>query len=187
MSYRDGPKYVPLCDRQLTLSVLLELALQRATLSAMLNAVLLLMTLSPERLPVSKEEHKEINWQEEQVKDNESSADALVEAPLSKLLQRVANIVPGREILSSEQSYNTVSIGGWILDFGLLITVVYKQKHFSLIEAYLDDQILPNNESVHLPLRQVAAILMCHICRLGLPYQPDDEVSTCRYMVSMVI
>ena len=37
---------------------------------------------------------------------------------------------------------------------------------------------LPNDDRAMLPVKQVAALLLAHLNRLGLTYQPDDNVST---------
>lgn len=43
---------------------------------------------------------------------------------------------------------------------------------------YLQSVPLPNDDRAELPVKQVAALLLAHLNRLGLTYQPDDNVST---------
>ena len=42
---------------------------------------------------------------------------------------------------------------------------------------YLQSVPLPNDDRAQLPVKQVAAILLAHLNRLGLTHQPDDNVS----------
>lgn len=102
-------------DSLLALSLLLELALQRGTLSAMLSAVLLLLTLAnrpPERSAQSLKEDQgtgsygegEGEENNEQVKDNELFVTALSEVAVVPFLQRLAGVeAEGGTVLLTEK------------------------------------------------------------------------------------
>lgn len=102
-------------DSRLALSLLLELALQRGTLSAMLCAVLLLLELanrSPERTAQSLKEGQGVGPYEEgegeenneQVKDNELFGAALNEVAVVPFLQRLASVeAEGGTVLLTEK------------------------------------------------------------------------------------
>ena len=99
---------IPIQDRQQALSLSLELALQRGTLSAMLNAILLLLSLEPigngsalkEEESVSSNDERETD--NEQVKDNERTWQALLTAPLGKFLQRLSFVEASRDMVHQD-------------------------------------------------------------------------------------
>nr|KAF6270751.1 HECT and RLD domain containing E3 ubiquitin protein ligase 2 [Myotis myotis] len=81
-----GPGSIPLQDQHLALALLLELAVQRGTLSQMLSAILLLLQL----------------WDSgTQETDNERSAQG-TSAPLLPLLQRFQNMLCGKDAPHAE-------------------------------------------------------------------------------------
>ncbi|XP_032004576.1 E3 ubiquitin-protein ligase HERC2-like, partial [Hylobates moloch] len=81
-----GPGNIPLQDQHLALAILLELAVQRGTLSQMLSAILLLLQL----------------WDSgAQETDNERSAQG-TSAPLLPLLQRFQSIICRKDTPHSE-------------------------------------------------------------------------------------
>ena len=103
-------------DSRLALSLLLQLALQRGTLSAMLGAVLLLLDLvnCRERTARSLKEDQgagpygegegEGEENNEQVKDNESFGSALNEVAVVPFLQRLAAVeAEGGTVLLTER------------------------------------------------------------------------------------
>ena len=113
---REGPQQnIPVGDSRLALSLLLELALQRGTLSAMLCAVLLLLELAnrpPERTARSLKEDQGVGPYEEgegeenneQVKDNELFGAALNEVAVVPFLQRLASVeAEGGTVLLTEK------------------------------------------------------------------------------------
>ncbi|KAG3262427.1 HECT and RLD domain containing E3 ubiquitin protein ligase 2, transcript variant X1 [Ictidomys tridecemlineatus] len=88
-----GPGGVPLQDQHLALAILLELAVQRGTLSQMLSAILLLLQL----------------WDSgAQETDNERSAQG-TSAPLLPLLQRFQSIICSKDIPHTEGDTHLLS------------------------------------------------------------------------------
>ncbi|KAM9567415.1 E3 ubiquitin-protein ligase HERC2 isoform 7-T8 [Guaruba guarouba] len=82
-----GPGNIPLQDQHLALAILLELAVQRGTLSQMLSAVMLLLQL----------------WDNgTRETDNERSAQG-TSAPLLPLLQRFQSIICNKEVPNTEE------------------------------------------------------------------------------------
>ncbi|XP_028645043.1 E3 ubiquitin-protein ligase HERC2, partial [Grammomys surdaster] len=88
-----GPGGVPLQDQHLALAILLELAVQRGTLSQMLSAILLLLQL----------------WDSgAQETDNERSAQG-TSAPLLPLLQRFQSIICSKDMPHTESDMHLLS------------------------------------------------------------------------------
>ncbi|KAL0618821.1 E3 ubiquitin-protein ligase HERC2 [Plecturocebus cupreus] len=88
-----GPGSIPLQDQHLALAILLELAVQRGTLSQMLSAILLLLQL----------------WDSgAQETDNERSAQG-TSAPLLPLLQRFQSIICSKDMPHSEGDMRLLS------------------------------------------------------------------------------
>ncbi|XP_041440166.1 E3 ubiquitin-protein ligase HERC2 isoform X2 [Xenopus laevis] len=88
-----SPGNIPLQDQHLALAILLELAIQRGTLSQMLSAVMLLLQL----------------WENgTKETDNERSAQG-TSAPLLPLLQRFQSIVCNKEIHNMEKEMQILS------------------------------------------------------------------------------
>lgn len=88
-----GPGGVPLQDQHLALAILLELAVQRGTLSQMLSAILLLLQL----------------WDSgAQETDNERSAQG-TSAPLLPLLQRFQSIICSKDVPHTESDMHLLS------------------------------------------------------------------------------
>ncbi|KAH0501347.1 E3 ubiquitin-protein ligase HERC2 [Microtus ochrogaster] len=88
-----GPGGVPLQDQHLALAILLELAVQRGTLSQMLSAILLLLQL----------------WDSgAQETDNERSAQG-TSAPLLPLLQRFQSIICSKDMPHAEGDMHLLS------------------------------------------------------------------------------
>ncbi|MBN3299656.1 HERC2 ligase, partial [Amia calva] len=88
-----GPGNIPLQDQHLALAILLELAVQRGTLSQLLSAVLLLLRL----------------WDSgTRETDNERSAQG-TSAPLLPLLQRFHNIHCSKDLPSAEEEMEILS------------------------------------------------------------------------------
>uniref|UniRef100_A0A452GSK3 HECT-type E3 ubiquitin transferase n=1 Tax=Gopherus agassizii TaxID=38772 RepID=A0A452GSK3_9SAUR len=88
-----GPANIPLQDQHLALAILLELAVQRGTLSQMLSAVMLLLQL----------------WDNgTKETDNERSAQG-TSAPLLPLLQRFQSIICNKDIPNAEGEIQILS------------------------------------------------------------------------------
>ncbi|XP_031814951.1 E3 ubiquitin-protein ligase HERC2 isoform X4 [Sarcophilus harrisii] len=88
-----GPGNIPLQDQHLALAILLELAVQRGTLSQMLSAIMLLLQL----------------WDNgTRETDNERSAQG-TSAPLLPLLQRFQSIICNKDILNTEDEIQMLS------------------------------------------------------------------------------
>ncbi|XP_065447200.1 E3 ubiquitin-protein ligase HERC2 isoform X2 [Chrysemys picta bellii] len=88
-----GPANIPLQDQHLALAILLELAVQRGTLSQMLSAVMLLLQL----------------WDNgTRETDNERSAQG-TSAPLLPLLQRFQSIICNKDIPNAEDEIQMLS------------------------------------------------------------------------------
>jgi len=93
-SYLEG-KMVPLDDRQVAISVLLELTLQRATLSHILEAILLLLQLS-DLTPSTPDKNRRAHKLEEEPTKGRCQGleqeDRLTFYPLASYLRRLAAI-----------------------------------------------------------------------------------------------
>ena len=95
---------MPQHDRQQALSLFLELALQRGTLTAMLKSVLLLLSLEQKgRGCVLKEgdmaSNDERESDNEEMKDNDWGGQGLLSASLRKFLQRLSLVEASKDMV----------------------------------------------------------------------------------------
>ncbi|XP_064637694.1 E3 ubiquitin-protein ligase HERC2-like isoform X2 [Lineus longissimus] len=129
---------VPIQDQQTALCLLLELAIQRGSLTHVLNAVLLLLNL----------------WNNSRDQSDNRVSNSLNCAPLVPLLRRFQEI-KGSKSNRFESGKSDEIIGG-----------------ISPTECFLRYLFLPDDEEMHVDLRQCAVVIMSQLDRLALPYSP---------------
>ncbi len=148
-------------DRQAALGLLLELSLQRGTLSHLLDSVLLLLRLSG--VP---DNARNINTTAE-VKEKlppdfeptEQEVAAETSYPLLPFLRRLRQVpTPSCPIGAAEG-------------------VKSEAKALSSTRQYLESLTLPNDDSTKVNLQQVATMTLCHLDRIAEPYYALNMVS----------
>jgi len=151
-------KGIPLKDRQVALSLLLELALQRGTLSHILDCVLLLLKLSA--IP---DNARNINTAEDVMKKLppyfQPPGTVETNYPLMPFLARLSQVPTPSSPLPAEQGR---------AEAGAL----------SPARQYLELVTLPNDDSTKVDLQQVAVVTMSHLDRIAEPYYSIDMVRT---------
>ena len=154
----EEEKGIPLEDRQAALSLLLELALQRGTLSHILDSVLLLLRLSG--VP---DNARNINMAEEVKKklppefQRQRPPSAETSYPLLPFLRRLNQVPTPVSPLGSEG-------------------IKEEAKALSPTKRYLEFLTLPNDDSTKVDLQQVATVTLSHLDRLAEPYYSTDMV-----------
>uniref|UniRef100_UPI00358FCF6D E3 ubiquitin-protein ligase HERC2 n=1 Tax=Myxine glutinosa TaxID=7769 RepID=UPI00358FCF6D len=139
----DTKTGVPPQDQHLALAILLELAVQRGTLSQMLAAVLLLLQL----------------WESgTREADNERSAEG-TRAPLVPLLRRLQTI----QANSDSHLPKTEDVDN---DHDVLTSPLCPT------ESYLRFMTLPQDNVIEVDLQQTAVVIMAHLDRLAAPCLP---------------
>ena len=154
----EEEKGIPLEDRQAALSLLLELALQRGTLSHILDSVLLLLRLSG--VP---DNARNINMAEEVKKklppefQPQRPPRAETSYPLLPFLRRLNQVPTPISPVGSEG-------------------VKEEAKALSPTKRYLEFLTLPNDDSTKVDLQQVATVTLSHLDRIAEPYYSTDMV-----------
>ncbi len=149
----EEEKGIPLVDRQAALSLLLELSLQRGTLSHILDSVLLLLQLSG--IP---DNARNINTTDEVKEklppDFEATEQEVGETsyPLLPFIRRLQQIpTPPSPVGAAEGGKS-------------------EAKALSMSRQYLECVTLPNDDSTKVDLQQVATMTLCHLDRIAEPH-----------------
>ena len=155
----EEEKGIPLEDRQAALSLLLELSLQRGTLSHILDSVLLLLRLSG--VPDNARNIKTAGEvKEKHPSDSGSPRREPVETsyPLLPFLRRLDQVpTPLRPVSAEEGTSGAQAL--------------------SPTRRYLEFLTLPNDDSTKVDLQQVATVTLSHLDRIAEPYYSIDMVS----------
>ncbi|KAJ8028688.1 E3 ubiquitin-protein ligase HERC2 [Holothuria leucospilota] len=134
---------IPFTDQHRALALLLELAVQRGTLSHLLDAVLLLLQLWDNGV---------------QERDNRTSPRGTT-APLVPLLKRLQNIPNPKGVFPREATVNQSNEG-------------QLEHSKNPTESFLRYLRLPEDEEAYIDLQQAAVVAVAHLDRLATPYMP---------------
>lgn len=153
-------KGIPLVDRHAALGLLLELSLQRGTLSHILDSVLLLLRLSgvPDnaRNINTADEVKEKLPPDFEATEQEVAAE--IGYPLLPFLRRLQQVPTPLSPVGAAEGVKS------------------EAKALSTTRQYLDTLALPNDDSTKVDLQQVATMTLCHLDRIAEPYYVQDTV-----------
>lgn len=164
------------------MSLLLELSLQRGTLSHILDAILLLLRLSD--LPADKNRRVPKSDGEEKAESLSGREDQEVNEknfPLVPFLHRISTIPTPPTPYLSLKAPQEVSVPAYIR-----ISCLQPSPFLSLClpkcdpvpsKCYLECLALPNDDTAQLDVQQVATVAMAHLDRIAEPYNTFDMVS----------
>lgn len=192
---------IPLVDRQVAMSLLLELALQRGTLSHILDAILLLLCLS--NMPsFGADKNSRPPKSEDGVKVESPSGGRTGEGggggggqegrggrswrhegrqmsfPLVHFLRRLGSISTPPSPYPSLKDVQEVGCAwaGWSCVFSSHNYSPPVQQESVPSKCYLECFTLPNDDTTKLDLQQVATVAMAHLDRIAEPYLAFDKV-----------
>ncbi|XP_037077204.1 E3 ubiquitin-protein ligase HERC2-like [Pollicipes pollicipes] len=139
---------VPTADRHLALSLLLELAAQRAALSQILSVVLLILQIWHDAGHTAADNR---------TRRHGSSAPLL---PVLHRLQAAAAAAAGQGSAAAAAAPHELTPAA-----------------LSPTEVFLRLLELPSDPELHVDLRQVAVVLLCLLDRMAAPLQPDNTAA----------
>lgn len=158
------------------MSLLLELSLQRGTLSHMLDAILLLLRLS--HLPADKNRRVPKSEGEKKAESLSGGEDQEVNEknfPLVPFLRRISSIPTPPTPYLSLKAPQEVSVPVSCLQSSPFLSPVKCDSVPS--KCYLECLTLPNDDTAQLDVQQVATVAMAHLDRIAEPYNAFDMVS----------
>lgn len=151
---------VPVPDQQTALALLLELAMQRATLNHLLSTVTLLLSL----------------WSSSRHRCDNRFTTNLYSAPLLPLLRRLQQVKPAKPL------HHDLEVSPKILPWqpalfyfpcgSNMCSLQFVGQGISPNECLLRYLVLPDDDGLEVDLRQCALLIMAHLDRLAQPHLP---------------
>lgn len=147
---------MPLNDQYTAIALYLELAIQRGLLSSVLEAVLLLISLSEKKQGMG-------NWPvdnqvAQQLQLDGETREMKGRAPLLPFIKRLEGLSPQGNAQSSQRKES-----------------VQDSPRASPTALFLKYLQLPNDENTVIDVKQAAVILLSHIDRLATPFYPANN------------
>ncbi|XP_065932277.1 E3 ubiquitin-protein ligase HERC2 isoform X4 [Magallana gigas] len=155
-----NPSKIPVQDQQMALCLLLELSIQRGSLSHILSSVLLLLNL----------------WNNSCQESDNRMSSGLNSAPLIHMLQRFQAIKGSKSRVYSEQKKLEEKSKWSKISKSSMKVHKSEMQVASPTEIFLNFLTYPEDPNTLIDLRMSAVVMMSHLDRLALPYlQPSSS------------